>query len=134
MIKDLAKGTGADKSSLRRREKMSRFFHDADRKYWQPPFTYHQMRALMTAGEDKWRDVALWAMDGGWNNGVATIDEIRAKITGEVDARELCLRRLMVLERKIQVVTDDLTTPDDVRVALSLIPSILQDAMELLDN
>lgn len=133
MISQMANGTGADKSTLRSRKKMSVFFTDADRSFWQPPYTYHQMRALMSAGEDKWRDVALWGMDGGWNNGVATIDEIREKITGEIDARELCLKRLIVLERKIMTIRGDLSTPPDVVVALCLIPSILQDTKELLD-
>ena len=132
MIREMAEGTGADKSTLRSRENMSKFYDKHDREVWQPPYTYHQLRAIRKAGETSWRSVAGWGLTGGWNNGVATIDEIRAKIDGQIDAKALCMKRLVVLEHKIRVLRDDLGTPPDVVVALSLVPSIIQDAKELL--
>ena len=87
MVKQMANGTGADKSTLRSREKMSTFYSKQARDTWQPPYSYHQMRALMSAGTE-WVGVATWGLDGGWNNGVANIEEIRAKITSDRDPNE----------------------------------------------
>ena len=131
MIKDMARETGADKSTLRSRFRMSVFFTDQQRATWMPPYTYHQMRALKSA-EDGWADVATWGLMGGWNGQLATIEEIRAHIRGEQDPLELTLKRIIVLERKIRVVLDDLSTPADVREGLILIPAILEDVKELL--
>lgn len=130
MINQMASKTGADKSTLRSRENMSKFYSPQDRVEYDM-FTYHQFRALRKAG-DNWREIAEWAKDGGWNNGMATIDEIRAKIDGEQDSLDLTRKRLDALERKIRVILDDNATPPNVREALVLIPTILQDAKELL--
>lgn len=130
MINQMAYGTGADKSTLRSREKMSMFYTKEDRAKWDM-YTYHQLRAIRKAGEN-WETVAEWGMTGGYNGGVATIDELRAKIDGEIDANELCMKRLIVLERKIRVILDDLSTPASVREGLVLVPTILEDTKELL--
>lgn len=83
MITEMATKTGADKSTLRSREKVAGFFDERTRNRWVPPYTYHHMRALAAVGEG-WEEVALWGLSGGHNGHLATVDEMRQHIKGSV--------------------------------------------------
>jgi hypothetical protein len=131
MITQMASRTGADKSTLRSRERVSEFFDEDMRNKWQPPYSYSQMKALRTAG-DEWETVAEWGLDGGWNNGVATTDEIRDKISGQRDPKELLLKRLVSMEKTARRIIDDEATPVDVREGMVLALAVIQDTKELV--
>ena len=64
VIRQFATGTGADRTTLRDREKMWLFFTDEDRARF-PTFTYHQFRALRKAGPNDWE---RWAELAALNN------------------------------------------------------------------
>lgn len=132
MIIQMADRTGADKSTIRSRESMSSFFNDLARLAWQPPFTYHQMRALKTAGPDDWEKVAEWAMDGGYNGQPASIDEIREHINGKVSPSDLLRKRLTRLELLARKIYDDPATQEDVRETILITITTIQDALDLV--
>ena len=131
MIRQMANATGADESTLRSRTKMSRFYSDADRDVWQPPYTYHHLRALMSAGDD-WPGIAMWGLTGGFNDGVATVQEIRDKIRGDRDPLELTRARIERLHKTVDRIMVAEETPENVVIGMSLLPAILEDVLDLL--
>ena len=132
MIIQMATNTGADKSTLRSREKMSTFYQMGWRATWQPPYTYHHLRALMGAGPDGWADVASWGLTGGYNGGLATVEEIRDHIRGAVDPTELTRKRLVSLQRMASKIIQAEETPIKVSVQLGLVPAMIEDALDIL--
>jgi hypothetical protein len=124
MIRDMATNTGADKSTLRSREKMSEFYTKEDREAWMPPLSYHHLRALMSAG-DEWREVAIWAQTGSFAGGVATVADIRAKIKGDKTPEQLTHDRLMVLDGKFQVLLGDFRTDPKTKMAIAMMSILL---------
>lgn len=132
MIRQMANATGADESTLRSRAKMSKFYlTKATRESWQPPYTYHHLRALMSAG-DNWREIALWGLTGGFNEGVATVQEIRDKIRGDRDPLELTRARIERLRKTVDGIMVAEETPENVVVGMTLLPAILDDVLDLL--
>lgn len=61
IIRQIADRTGTDRSTLRDREVMARFY-PPDLRDEYAPLTYHQLRACKSAGE-RWREYATWALD-----------------------------------------------------------------------
>lgn len=127
LIRQFAKGTGADRTTLRDREKMRLFFSDKDRAKF-PTFSYHQWRALRKAGED-WERWAILAYNGGWS-----VAQIRREMALEKDPKEVLLKRINKLGISIRKILDDQDVPKEVRTSLSLIPTILDDTKELLNG
>ena len=127
VIRQFASGTGADRTTLRDREKMWLFFTDDDRERF-PVFTYHQFRALRKAGED-WERWAILASDGNWS-----VARIRKEMAKEEDPNKVLLKRLDKLGKATRKILDDQDVPKEVRTSLSLIPTILEDTKELLNG
>lgn len=126
MIRDFARFTGADPSTLRDREKVYAFFTDVDRERYDT-LTYHQFRALKSAGADHWEGWAVKALDGQWS-----VRKIRKEIKGEETPEEALLKRLTKIDESTRKILDDLEVRNDIRTALALIPSIIQDTKDLL--
>ena len=131
MIRLMAQNTGADESTLRSRKNMSTFYPESARQVWQPPYTYHHLRALMSAG-DEWEQVAQWGLTGGYNDGIATVREIREHIRGKTEPLVLTQQRLTRLQKLASKIIEAEETPRPVGVQLSLIPIIVEDALDLL--
>jgi hypothetical protein len=127
LIRQLARGTGADRSTLRDREKMRLFFTDDDLARF-PVFTYHQWRALRSAGE-RWLEFAERANDENWS-----VAKIRAEIKGKPTLAEVTLKRLGKIEDAARKIMDDQEVPDYVRESLILIPTIVADTKELIPH
>jgi hypothetical protein len=125
VIRQFASGTGADRTTLRDREKMSMFFTKADRARF-PLFTYHQFRALRKAGEG-WEEYAEIAANNGYS-----VAQIRNLIDTEEAPMEVLKKRIAKLCRATWKIMDDETVPMEVRTSLSLIPTILEDTEELI--
>ena len=126
VIRQFAAGTGADRTTLRDRERMWMFFTDADRARF-PMFTYHQFRALRKAGEDDWKRWAELAAANNWS-----VAKIRKEMAKEEDPKEVLLKRLNKLGKAVHKILDDEDVPKEVRTSLSLIPTILEDTKELI--
>ena len=126
LIRQFAAGTGADRTTLRDREKMSLFYSKADRAKF-PVFTYHQFRALRKAGPNDWERWAELASNQNW--GVA---KIRLEIAKKESPMEVLLKRIDKLGKATRKILDDQDVPKEVRASLSLIPTILEDTKELI--
>ena len=126
LIRQFAAGTGADRTTLRDREKMSLFFAKADRLRF-PVFTYHQWRALRKAGPNDWERYAEIAVNSGYS-----VAQIRNLIDSDKNPTEVLLNRINKLGKATRKILDDESVPKEVRTALSLIPTILEDTKELL--
>lgn len=125
LIRQFARGTGADKTTLRDREKMWLFFTDDDRLRYEV-FTYHQFRALRSAGEDNWEEYAEWAIEYG-----ASVAEIRRKIKMDKDPVPDWVRRMEALEKQARKIFEDDATPEEVKSGVVLILTILEDTKEI---
>ena len=132
MIRLMAENTGADESTLRSRKKMSTFYDKITREEWMPPYTYHHLRALMAVGRDQWTETATWGLTGGWNGGLVTVKEIREHIRGKTEPLVLTQQRLERLQKLASKIIEAEETPRPVGVQLSLIPIIVEDALDLL--
>ena len=129
LIRQFAKGTGAAKSTLRDREKMSLFFTKADRARF-PSFTYHQWRALRRAGEDEWEWWANVAVQRDWS-----VRDIREAVEDfSTEGTEVLLKRIKKLGSLVRKILDDDRVDPAVRESLSLIPTILEDTKELITH
>lgn len=128
LIRQFAAGTRADRTTLRDREKMSMFFTVEDRLRWGEVFSYHQFRALRSAGED-WEEYAVRAADENWS-----VARIRKEIKGEHTLAEVIRKRLDKIEDNARKIMDDEEVPDNVRTSLMLIPTIVEDTKELIPN
>ena len=126
MIRQFAAGTGADRTTLRDREKMSLFFAKADRLLY-PEFTYHQWRALRKAGPNDWE---RWAEIAALNNW--SVAKIRSMMDGDKNPMEVLLKRINKLGISVRKILDDESVPKEVRTSLRLIPTILEDTKELI--
>lgn len=79
IIGQVANRAGIAKSTLRDRENMSKFFPKPVRKELEP-LTYHQARALKSAG-DQWQEYKKWVFDFADQEGYfPSVEAIRDKI------------------------------------------------------
>jgi hypothetical protein len=125
LIRDFANGTGASRTTLRDREKMSMFFTVLERERYEV-FTFHQFRALRSAGED-WQEWAEWALINGFNGAPASHRAIREAIKGERDPYLALIEDLDSIAKKVRKIMDAEETPKSVRTGLSCIPTIIED-------
>ena len=124
LIRDFAKGTGADKSTLRDRKQMSMFFTKADRAGF-PMFTYHQFGALRRAGED-WGQYAWIAADEGWS-----VARIRKEIDKDMNPQPEYTRRLEKMGLLAEKILADEDVPLEVREGVELVTTILLDIKDV---
>ena len=130
MIRDFAVGTGADKTTLRDRENMWLFFSDRDRKKYDM-LTYHQFRALKSAGPHYWEKWAEWALDNGYNGRPASVARIRKAIDDEKNPEPVWVKRLARLEELVTKIVDDEDAPRHVREDMIEVAIIMQATKEL---
>jgi len=115
----IANESGLAIDTLRDRERVSRRITNGDRKY---PFTYHQYRACLAAG-NRWQEYAEWCLDSMEEYGgrIPPVAVIRMKIKGE-NAEE---QRWVKLWEKIQEIAErlltDEQTPEVVRSVVRLV-------------
>ena len=126
LIRQFAKGTRADRTTLRDRKRMSVFFPKRVRAGY-PMFSYHQFRALRSAGEDDWWAWAELAADEGWS-----VAKIRKEINKDRNPKEVLRERIEKIAIATRKVMDDEEVQEDVRTSLCLIPNIIHDTLELI--
>jgi hypothetical protein len=126
MIRQFAKGTQADRTTLRDRKNMWTFFSDADRLEFEE-YSYHWFRALKSAGKEEWRGYAERAVEEN-----LTIAQIRRAIKKDKDPTQVLYKRVDGIGKAAQKVIEDEEVPEKIRESLSLIPSIIQDTKELI--
>ncbi|MHC4370906.1 MAG: hypothetical protein ACYSW8_25125 [Planctomycetota bacterium] len=130
LITQFADGTGASRTTLRDREKMSLQFTVRERERF-PMYTFHQFRALRSAGED-WEEWAEWGLVNGFNGAPASTRVLRAAIKGEQDPYDVLHKQLDDIEKKARKLMDAEDSPDSVKRGLTLIPTIITDVKESL--
>ena len=130
MITQLASKTGADKSTLRSREKMSGFYSQADREDWIPPLSYHHLRAQLPTGDD-WRLYADWTLVNGKGGGVATVGELREHLKSLRDKDQVLRDRITRLLAGTQRLIDMEDTPNEVREMLMICKLQFEDMLDI---
>ena len=111
LIRSLADRTGADRSTLRDRQNMSKFYPPEVRQEYSH-LTYHQLRACKSAG-DRWREYADWAGD----NMPAPVAVIRARIKHNGHDVPAWVHRWEVILGIARRLVDDKDCPELVRKA-----------------
>lgn len=125
LIRQFARGTRADKTTLRDRKNMSMFFPKRVRDGF-PMFSYHQFRALRSAGEDNWLHYAEIAANEGWS-----VAKIRLKIDEDKTPEKGYMRLLTRMEKDAFRILSDKNTPEAVKTAVDLIICVILDTKEL---
>ena len=111
IIKQLANRTGADRSTLRDRQNVARFFPPDIRGRYSV-LSYSQMRACKAAG-DRWEEYAIWACD----NLPAPVAIIRARIKYNGDLPPVWIARWERIQRLGEILYEDEEAPAVVRGA-----------------
>jgi len=109
LIRQMADRTGADRSTLRDRHNVARFYPPKVRKEFDM-LTWSQLRACKAAG-DEWREYAEWAMD----NMPAPVAVIRARIKNNGDDQPYWIARWDRMQSLATLLVDDLDCPEVVR-------------------
>jgi len=111
--KQLAAAVGADRSTMRDRELMSRFWHDREQ---YAPLTYSQLRACKSAG-DRAREYAEWALA----NLPAPVALIRAHIKHNGDLQPAWIARWDRVRELCELLAADKDTPARVRQVCQMV-------------
>jgi hypothetical protein len=128
LIRDFADNTGASRSTLRDREKMSMFFTAEDRNRYDV-FSYHQFRSLRSAGEN-WEIWAEWAIRNSFRGRPASEKKIREAIDADRDPTVVYKKKLQRMETDCKGILIDERAPDEVKVNVEEILKILNDTKE----
>ena len=128
LIRDFARGSRADKTTLRDRKKMSLFFPKSVRDRFSM-FSYHQFRALRSAGAEDWEKYAEIAADEGWS-----VAKIRRKIDEDKQPEQGYMRILTRMEKDAFRLLEDKHTPDKIRAGVDLILCVILDTKELANE
>jgi len=107
IIHNLADRIGADRSTLRDRHNMAKFFPPEIRKDYIPPLTFSQLRACKSAG-DNWKEHADWARE---NLHRSTCEIIRTRIKHNGDLPPAWISRWERLVRLSELLVEDEDTP-----------------------
>jgi len=114
IIGQIATRAGIAKSTLRDRESMSRFFPQAVREQL-IPLTYHQIRAIKSAG-DQWQIYRDWVFDQANQNGYfPSVETIRDQIKADGAECPLWSRRLIKVLPVLEKISLDPDAPQDIR-------------------
>lgn len=117
LIREIASRVGCDTSTLRDRASMARFYPAPIRQEY-TPLTYYQLRACKTAGIDRWRTHAEWALA----NLPAPVAAIRAHVKNNGHLPPAWEGRwARVLELCEQIAGDDKAHPRVARVCRVLL-------------
>jgi len=129
LIRSLAEGTGADRSTLNDRQNMATFFSVADvEKYHM--LTYSQLRACKKGG-DNWVFWAEWALVNGFHGRPAGVHTIRKAQALEENPEFMWVRNLRKIEELADKILHDQDTPPGIRHNVYQIVSLLEIAKEL---
>jgi len=109
VIKQLADRTGRDRSTLRDRHNMCKFYPPDTRKEYDA-LTYSQLRACKAAG-DRWREYADWALD----NMPAPVAVIRARVRNNGHDLPAWVHRWEIILGIAKVIEADRDAPEIVR-------------------
>lgn len=132
LIRDFADNTGASRSTLRDREKMSMFFTTDDRNRFQM-FSYHQFRSLRSAGE-AWEQWAEWALRNSYKGRPASEKKIREAIDADKDPTVIFMRKLRRMEADANGILIDERAPEDVKEGVRDILTILLTIKDAIEN
>jgi len=114
--KQLAAAVGADRSTMRDRELMSRFWPDREQ---YAPLTYSQLRACKSAG-DRAREYAEWALA----NLPAPVALIRAHIKHNGDLQPAWIARWDRVRELCELIAGDKEAPPVIRHAARVVQNI----------
>ncbi len=120
LLRQLAKETGADISTLKDRENMARFYPSLIRERYHP-LTYHQLRACKSAGEH-WQEYAEWALA----NLPASVASIRHKIKADHNGQPEWFGRWERLRALAELIMADESAPSKIRGALRMVVNLEQ--------
>jgi hypothetical protein len=118
VIKQLADRTGHDRSTLRDRHNMCKFYPLETRKQYDM-LTYSQLRACKSAG-DRWQEYADWAM----GNMPAPVAVIRARVKNNGHDEPAWVHRWESLVGIARMIAADEAAPDNIREAASQVIAI----------
>lgn len=115
LIKQMADRTGADRSTLRDRHNMAKFYpykvrHEFDM------LSYSQLRACKAAG-DQWRRYARWAM----THLPAPVAMIRARIKNNGDDEPYWISRWARMQNIARMIAADESAPDKIKKVCRLV-------------
>ncbi len=128
LIRSLAEGTGADRSTLNAWQNMATFFSVADReKYYM--LTHSQLKACKGEGED-WETWAEWALTNGFHGRPAGVHTIRKAQALKKNPEFMWVRNLRKIGDLAEKIMHDQDTPwyvyggmENVRLILEQIKS-----------
>jgi hypothetical protein len=109
LIRQMADRTGADRSTLRDRHNVARFYPKEIRKQYDA-LTWSQLRACKSAG-DQWQEYADWAMD----NMPAPVAVIRARIKNNGDDQPAWVHRWDSMKGLARMIAADREAPEKMR-------------------
>jgi hypothetical protein len=115
LIKQMADRTGANRSTLRDRHNMARFFPSKVRQEFDM-LTFSQLRACKSAGEE-WRTYAEWAAE----NMPAPVAVIRARIKNNGDDQPAWVHRWESMQGIAKMLENDSEAPEKVRKIARLV-------------
>ena len=118
VIKQLADRTGHDRSTLRDRHNMAKFFPPDVRQEYDM-LTYSQLRACKSAG-DRWREYATWAAD----NMPAPVAVIRARIKNNGHDQPAWVHRWESMQGIARQLVNDSEAPANVRGASAAVLAV----------
>lgn len=130
LIRTLAEGTGADKSTLNDRQNMAEFFSPKQRKQYDM-LSYSQLRACKRAGPEDWETWAQWSLVNGYNGKPAGVHTIRRAMALADNPEPLWLQRMAKLTELAFKIWSDEDTPRAIRDNLAIVISTIQDTKEL---
>ena len=132
LIRTLAEGTGADKTTLNDRQNMANFFPVAAREKYHM-LTYSQLRACKRAGDD-WETWADWSLVNGYNGKPAGVHTIRRAIARADDPNPYWVGQLKKLEELVLKIHNDEEIPWQVFNGTENILLILETVKAEVDN
>ncbi len=115
LIKQMADRTGADRSTLRDRHNVAKFYPKVIRKEYDM-LSYSQLRACKAAG-DEWRKYAEWAV----SHLPAPVAMIRARINSNGDNEPYWISRWARMQNIARLITADAAAPEKVKKVCRLV-------------
>jgi hypothetical protein len=115
LVKQMADRTGSDRSTIRDRHNVARFYPKEIRAEFDM-LTWSQLRACKRAGEE-WRQYAEWAAA----HMPAPVAVIRARIDNNGHDQPAWVHRWEAVQRLAQQIADDREAPDKIRKVCRLV-------------
>jgi hypothetical protein len=115
LIKQMADRTGADRSTLRDRHNVAKFYPKETRKEYDM-LSYSQLRACKAAG-DEWRKYAEWAV----KHLPAPVAMIRARIKSNGDNEPYWISRWARMQNIARLIVADADAPEKIKKVCRLV-------------